>query len=99
MSEASLFFVALPYLMQAAAGGIGGNIAGMLRRTQAWGPLFNTLLGAAGGVIGAQALHASGQAGAAAGAFGANLAALEATLAVISGAGVALASSAFKQPD
>ena len=99
MADTSLFFVALPYLMQAAAGAVGGNIAGMIRRTQAWGPLFNSLLGAAGGVIGAQALHATGQAASAAAGFGANLPALEATLAMIAGVLTALASSAFKQPD
>jgi uncharacterized membrane protein YeaQ/YmgE (transglycosylase-associated protein family) len=99
MPEATVLTSVLPILLQAAAGAVGGNIAGMIRRTESWGPLLNTVLGAAGGVIGLQALNATGQAAQAAALAGGNLAALEAGLAVIAGSVVALVTSAFKQPD
>lgn len=99
MMDNHMVLLALPYILQGAAGAVGGNIAGMIRRTETWGPLFNTLLGAGGGLIAAQALHAVGQAQAGAALLGGNLAALESGLAVMGGATIALVSSAFKQPD
>jgi uncharacterized membrane protein YeaQ/YmgE (transglycosylase-associated protein family) len=43
-------------LIQLAAGGAGGNVAGMLNKTRSLGPLLNTILGAVGGVGGGAAL-------------------------------------------
>jgi hypothetical protein len=50
----------LPMIIQAIAGGVGGNVIGALRRNNSFGPLINTLLGAVGGVAAAQGLQAGG---------------------------------------
>lgn len=55
----------MPWIIQAAAGAIGGNAIGALRGSSSLGPLLNTLLGAVGGVGAAY--------GAEAGGFGAQL--------------------------
>lgn len=99
MTDSHLLMLSLPYLMQAAAGAVGGNVTGMIRRTESWGPLFNTLLGAVGGVIGAQMLHASGRAVEAATLAGGNLAVLEGSLALLGGVILAFLACSFKQPD
>lgn len=99
MPDLQTLTLALPYVMQAAAGAVGGNIAGMVRRTEGWGPLLNSVLGAAGGLIAAQALSTTGQVSVAAGYVGGNFAAVEAGAAAAAGTLLALASSAFKQPD
>jgi hypothetical protein len=99
MTDSHLLMLALPYLMQAAAGAIGGNVTGMIRRTESWGPLLNTLLGAVGGLIGAQLLHASGRADEATALAGGNLAVLEGSLAALGGVVLALLACSFKQPD
>lgn len=99
MSEPLILSLALPFAMQAAAGAVGGNIAGMIRRTEGWGPLINTIIGAAGGVGAAQALHVSGQADVAALWVSGNMAALEAGVAAAAGMAIGMISSAFKQPD
>jgi hypothetical protein len=50
----------LPWIIQGAAGAIGGNIIGALRGSSSLGPLVNTILGAAGGVGAAYGLGAGG---------------------------------------
>lgn len=99
MAEPLFLSLALPFAMQAAAGAVGGNIAGMIRRTEGWGPLINTLIGAAGGLAAAQAMLISGYAAQAAAWLAGNMPALEAGVAAGAGMLVGLASSAFKQPD
>jgi hypothetical protein len=43
-------------LMSALGGGAGGNILGMLMKNRSMGPMWNTILGAIGGILGGQAL-------------------------------------------
>jgi hypothetical protein len=50
----------LPYLIQAAAGAVGGNLIGALRRDSSVGPSLNTLMGAAGGLAATSGLVAAG---------------------------------------
>lgn len=50
----------LPWIIQAAAGAIGGNIAGALRGSSSLGPLTNTVLGALGGIGAAYGADAAG---------------------------------------
>lgn len=50
----------LPFIIQAVAGAVGGNVVGALRRNNSFGPLINSLLGAVGGVGAAQGLEAGG---------------------------------------
>jgi len=50
----------LPWIIQAAAGAIGGNIAGAVRGSSSLGPLANTVLGALGGVGAAYGADAAG---------------------------------------
>ena len=50
----------LPLIIQAVAGAAGGNVAGFIRRSNSFGPLINSLLGAVGGVGAAQGLQAGG---------------------------------------
>lgn len=50
----------LPWIIQAAAGAIGGNIIGAVRGNSSLGPLMNTILGGAGGVGAAYGLQAGG---------------------------------------
>ena len=50
----------LPWIIQAAAGAIGGNVIGALRGNSSLGPLLNTVLGAVGGVGAAYGLQAGG---------------------------------------
>jgi uncharacterized membrane protein YeaQ/YmgE (transglycosylase-associated protein family) len=99
MTDAAALTALVPLILQAAAGAVGGNITGMIRRTESWGPLLNSALGAIGGVGAAQALNATGQSEQAAAWAGGNLAAVETGLAVAAGTLLSLMSSAFKQPD
>lgn len=50
----------LPLIIQAVAGAVGGNVVGALRRSNSFGPLLNSVLGALGGVGAAQGLQAGG---------------------------------------
>lgn len=50
----------LPLIIQAVAGAVGGNVIGAIRRSNSFGPLLNSLLGALGGVGAAQGLQAGG---------------------------------------
>jgi len=50
----------LPVIIQALAGAVGGNVIGVLRRNNSFGPLINSVLGAVGGVGAAQGLQAGG---------------------------------------
>ncbi len=50
----------LPWIIQAAAGAIGGNVIGAVRGARSLGPLMNTILGAAGGVGAAYGAQAGG---------------------------------------
>jgi uncharacterized membrane protein YeaQ/YmgE (transglycosylase-associated protein family) len=50
----------LPIIVQAIAGLVGGNIAGLLNKARSLGPLLNSILGAVGGVAGAQGAQAAG---------------------------------------
>ena len=50
----------LPWIIQAAAGAIGGNVIGALRGNSSLGPLLNTVLGAAGGIGASYGLQAGG---------------------------------------
>lgn len=50
----------LPWIIQGAAGAIGGNIIGAMRGSSSLGPLVNTILGAAGGVGAAYGVQAGG---------------------------------------
>lgn len=50
----------LPLIIQAIAGLVGGNIAGVLNKVRSLGPLLNSVLGAVGGVAGAQGAQAAG---------------------------------------
>jgi hypothetical protein len=50
----------LPLIIQAVAGAVGGNVVGALRRSNSFGPLINTVLGAIGGIGAAQGLEAGG---------------------------------------
>lgn len=50
----------LPLVIQAIAGLVGGNIAGLINKARSLGPLLNSVLGAIGGVAGAQGAKAAG---------------------------------------
>jgi hypothetical protein len=50
----------LPLIIQAVAGLVGGNVAGLLNKARSLGPLLNSVLGAVGGVAGAQGAQAAG---------------------------------------
>lgn len=50
----------LPIIVQAIAGLVGGNIAGLINKARSLGPLLNSVLGAVGGVAGAQGAQAAG---------------------------------------
>lgn len=50
----------LPLIIQAIAGLVGGNVAGLLNKARSLGPLLNSVLGAVGGVAGAQGAQAAG---------------------------------------
>jgi hypothetical protein len=52
----------LPWIIQAAAGAIGGNAIGALRGSSSLGPLANTVVGALGGVGAAYGIGAAGYA-------------------------------------
>jgi hypothetical protein len=50
----------LPLIIQLAAGAVGGNIVGAVRGAGSFGPLINSLFGAAGGFVAVYGAHAGG---------------------------------------
>lgn len=89
----------LPYIIQAVAGLVGGNIAGLLNKARSLGPLLNSVLGAVGGVAGAQGAQAAGlleQLGMA-GATGNQAMAAQGGIAAIAGLILPLIGSLFKK--
>jgi hypothetical protein len=89
----------LPLIIQAVAGLVGGNIAGLLNKARSLGPLLNSVLGAVGGVAGAQGAQAAGildQLGLA-GATGGQALAAQGGVAAIAGLILPLIGSFFKK--
>ena len=50
-------------LMGLLGGGVGGNALGALMKNRSMGPMWNTLLGAAGGLLGGQVMSSGGVGG------------------------------------
>lgn len=49
----------LPWIIQGAAGAVGGNVIGALRGASSLGPLANTVVGALGGLAAAYGVEAA----------------------------------------
>ena len=89
----------LPFIIQAIAGLVGGNIAGLLNKARSLGPLLNSVLGAEGGIAGVQGAQAAGildQLGLA-GATGGEAMAVQGGVAAVSGLILPLIGSLFKK--
>lgn len=89
----------LPYIIQAIAGLVGGNVAGLINKARSLGPLLNSVLGAVGGVAGAQGAQAAGileQLGMA-GASGGQAMAAQGGIAAIAGLILPLIGGLFKK--
>jgi hypothetical protein len=80
-------------IVQAIAGAVGGNVAGLLNKARSLGPLINTVLGLLGGVGGGQALG-----GVLAGLLGGNAIAGNVTASAIGGILIPLIAGFFKKP-
>jgi hypothetical protein len=87
----------LPLIIQALAGGVGGNVIGALRRNNNFGPLINTVLGAVGGVGAAQGLAAGGMMEQVLGMLGGNANVASGAAGLAGGLVVPLIASFFKR--
>lgn len=87
----------LPWIIQAAAGAIGGNIIGVLRGGAGLGPLANTILGAGGGLGAAYGLQASGYGEQALALLGNNPNVANGVAGVVGGLVLPLLASFFKR--
>lgn len=87
----------LPLIIQALAGAVGGNVIGAIRRNNSFGPLFNSLLGAIGGVGAAQGLEMGGLMEQAAGALGGNANVAGGASGLAGGLVLSLVASFFKR--
>ena len=87
----------LPLIIQAVAGGVGGNVIGALRRNNSFGPLINTVLGALGGVGAAQGLAAGGMMEQALAMLGGNANVANGATGLVGGLVVPLIASFFKR--
>lgn len=80
-------------IIEAIAGAVGGNIAGLLNKARSFGPLINTVLGLIGGLGGGAALS-----GPLAGLLGGNAMAGNVTASAIGGILIPLIAGFFKKP-
>jgi hypothetical protein len=80
-------------IIQAIAGAVGGNAAGLLNKARSYGPLINTVLGLLGGVGGGQALG-----GVLTGLLGGNATAGNVTASALGGILVPLIAGFLKKP-
>lgn len=87
----------LPWIIQAAAGAIGGNVIGALRGASSLGPLMNTILGAAGGVGAAYGVQAGGFSGQLTGLLGNNPTVVDGVSGLVGGLVLPLVASFFKR--
>lgn len=87
----------LPFIIQAAAGAIGGNAIGALRGAQSLGPLMNTILGALGGLGAAYGASAGGVAEQIAALAGGNASVADGAAGLVGGLVLPLLASFFKR--
>lgn len=87
----------MPWVIQAAAGAVGGNVIGAIRGASSLGPLMNTILGAAGGAGAAYAVSAGGYTDRLVALLGNNPNVADGVAGLAGGLALPLAASFFKR--